>query len=69
MEDMTDKAIGWIGQQKALIPTSRSSSTSRRRDARAASRAQGMGDKYKGKFDRAGTRCARRPSRARRSSA
>ncbi len=20
MEDMTDKAIGWIGQQKALIP-------------------------------------------------
>jgi arylsulfatase len=70
MEDMTDKAIGWIGQQKALIPDKPFFiyfAPARR--TRRITCPKEWADKYKGKFDRAGTRCARRRSTARRSSA
>ena len=49
MEDMTDKAIGWIGQQKALIPDKPFFVYfAPGRDARAAPRAEGMGGQVQG---------------------
>ena len=49
MEDMTDKAIGWIGQQKALHARQAVLHLLRaRRDARAAPRAEGVGRQVQG---------------------
>ncbi len=49
MEDMTDKAIGWIGQQKSARPRQAVLRLLRaRRDARAAPRAEGMGRQVQG---------------------
>jgi len=57
MADMTDKAIGWIGQQRALMPTKPFFVLLRARGAnppRASPRAEGMGGQVQGKFDGAG---------------
>ena len=68
-EDLTDKAIEWVSQQKALMPTSRSSCTSRRRRACAASRSAGVaGEVQAASSTTAGTRSASARSRASRSS-
>ena len=53
MEDMTDKAIGWIGQQKALDPRQAVLRLLRAgRDACAAPRAEGMGGQVQGQVRR-----------------
>ena len=70
-EDMTDKAIDWVRQQKALdAATSRSSSTSRpaRPTLRTTSPRSGP-TSTRASSTRAGTPCARRRSPARRRSA
>ena len=69
-EDMTDKAIDWVRQQKALMPDKPFFVVLRaRRDARPAPRADRVVGQVQGPVRRtAGTRCARRRSRARRSS-
>ena len=69
MEDMTDKAISWIGRQKALIPDKPffvyfapaplTRLTTSRRNGRTSTRASST---------TAGTSCARRPLRGRRNS-
>ena len=69
-EDLADKAITWVGQQKSLMPDKpffmyfapgrRTRRTTRRRSGATSTRAAST---------RAGTRSARRRSRARRSSA
>ena len=71
MADMTDKAIELgppaegADARQAVLHVLRAG-----RDARPAPRAQGVGGQVQGQLRRrAGTRCARRPSRARRSSA
>ena len=51
MEDMTDKAIDWIGHRSLWRPISPSSSTSPRSYPRPPPRAQGGADRYRGKFD------------------
>ena len=67
-EDMTDKAIEWVRQQKALMPDKPFFVVLRARgDARAAPRAQGVGGQVQGAVRRRVGRAARaRPSRARR---
>ena len=51
-EDMTDRAIEWIGQQKALAPTSRSSPTSPRAPrTRRTTCPKEFADRYAGRFD------------------
>ena len=59
--DMTDRAIEWIGQQKALIRTSRSSFTSRRElpTHRTTCRKSGP-TSTKASSTKAGMRCAKR---------
>ena len=70
-EDMTDRAIDWVRQQKALMPDKPFFAYfAPGRHARAAPRAARVVGQVQGPLRRrAGTRCARRPSRARRSSA
>ena len=70
-EDMTDHAIDWIRQQKALMPDKPFFVYfAPGRDPRPAPRPDGVVRQVQGPVRRrAGTRCARRPSRARRSSA
>ena len=70
-EDMTDQAIDWIRQQKALMPDKPFFVYfAPGRDARAAPRARRSGStSTRASSTTAGTRCARRPSRGRRSSA
>ena len=70
-EDMTDRAIEWIRQQKALMPDKPFFAYfAPGRDARAAPRARRSGRRStRASSTRAGTRCARRRSRGRRSSA
>ena len=70
-EDMTDRAIDWIRQQKALMPDKPFFAYfAPGRHPRAAPRADRSGrTSTRATSTRAGTRCARRASRARRSSA
>ena len=68
MEDMTDKAIAWIGQQKSLAPDKPFFIYFAPGATHAPHHVpKEWADKYKGKFDQAGTSCARRPSPGRRS--
>ncbi len=61
--DMADEAIDYIRRLNAAAPTSRFSSiTCRAVRTRRTSRRQEWIDKFKGKFDMAGTRCANRSS-------
>ena len=71
MDDMTDKAIAWTRQQKSLAPDKPFFTYfAPGRDARAAPRARRSGPTgTRASSTRAGTRCARRRSPARRSSA
>ena len=68
-EDMTDQAIDWIRQQKALMAGQAVLRLLRaRRDPRPPPRPQGVGRQVQGPLRRrAGTACARRRSPARRS--
>ena len=70
MADMTDKAILWTRQQKAMTPDKPFFIVLRpRRHPRPAPRARRSGPTAtRASSTRAGTRCARRPSPARRSS-
>ena len=69
-EDMTDRAIGWIRQQKALMADKPFFVYFAPGDPRAAPRAPRSGrPSTRASSTRAGTRCARRRSPARRSSA
>ena len=70
-EDMTDQAIDWIRQQKALMPDKPFFVYFAPGATHApAPRADGVGGQVQGPVRRrAGTRCASGPSRARRSSA
>ena len=67
MEDMTDKAINWVRQQKALMPESLSLSILRlaRRMRRTTSPKSGLTNTRASSM-MAGISCARRPSPARR---
>ena len=70
-EDMTDRAIDWVRQQKALMPDKpffAYFAPGRHARARTTCRSSGR-TSTRAASTRAGTRCARRPSRARRSSA
>ena len=68
MEDMTDKAIDWIGQQKSLAPDKPFFIYFAPGATHAPHHVpKEWADKYKGKFDRAGTSCVKRSSPGRRS--
>ena len=71
MDDMTDKAIEWIRQQKALMPDKPFFMYFAPGATHAPHHVpKEWADKYKGQFDAGLGRAARaRPSRARRSSA
>ena len=67
-EDMTDRAIGWVSQQKALMPDKPFFVTSRRRRPRSRTTCRRSGPtSTRAASPRAGTSCARRRSRGRRS--
>ena len=67
-EDMTDQAIAWIRQQKALMPDKPFFVYFAPGATHAPHHVpKEWSDKYKGRSTRAGTSCARRSSRARRS--
>lgn len=69
MADMTDKALGWIGQQKALAPTGRSSCTSPRAPPTRPTTFRGSGPTSTGAASMwAGTHCERKPSPGKRNS-
>ena len=70
-DDLTDHAIKWMRQQKALMPDKPFFAYfAPGRDPRAAPRARRSGPtSTRASSTRAGTSCARRPSPARRSSA
>jgi arylsulfatase len=68
MEDMTDKAMAWVAQQKALHPTSPSSPTSRpAQPTRHIMCPRNGPTSTKASSTRAGTSCAKKPSNGRRS--
>ena len=70
-EDMTDKAIGWVRQQKSLMPDKPFFMYYAPGATHAPHHVpEGVGGEVQGPVRRrAGTRCARRRSRGRRSSA
>ncbi len=69
-DDLTDQAINWIRQQKALMPDKPFFAYYAPGATHAPHHVpKEWADKYRGRFDQGWDRCARRPSRARRSSA
>ena len=67
MEDMTDKAMAWVSQQKALLRTSPSSSTSRRARHTPPTMCPRSGPtSTKANLTRAGISCGKKPLPARR---
>ena len=70
VDDMTDQAIPWIGQQKALLPDKPFFVYFAPGATHAPHHVpKEWADKYKGSSTRVGTSCAKRPSPARKSSA
>ena len=69
-EDMTDKAISWVRQQKSLMPDKPFFVYYAPGATHAPHHVPTeWSDRYKGRFDGAGTRCGRRSWPGRRSSA
>ena len=69
-DDLTDKAIGWIRQQKSLMPDKPFFAYFAPGATHAPHHVpKEWADKYRGRFDQGWDRCGRRPSPAKRSSA
>ena len=67
MADMTDKAMAWIAQQKALVPDKPFFVYFAPGATHAPHHVpKEWADKYKGKFDQGWDSCAKRPSPGRR---